>query len=269
MILLGTVALEPNRWATVHDDGRPTVDLSELVGPIAAAGFDGLEVWDRHLTAVPGATAALADAAIPVVVFNSYAGLDPGPVATAARAEAALAATNAGASAVKFNVGSDAAAAAIELESVTAWLADLPVSTRLLCECHPGTWACDDHAATARFLAAAGPPERVGAIVHSYEDPTRLAARFDAYGDRIAHVHLNHLSTAELTVPPLAAVAERFEATASTLQHLGFRGSWTIEFVAGLLTADDRPDRLLTQAEEDLAVARRVLDEVGGWGVAG
>jgi sugar phosphate isomerase/epimerase len=44
-ILLNTIALEPNRWTAGKVPYRPLV---ELLGPIARAGFDALEVWQNH-----------------------------------------------------------------------------------------------------------------------------------------------------------------------------------------------------------------------------
>jgi sugar phosphate isomerase/epimerase len=94
------------------------------------------------------------------------------------------------------------------------------------------------------------------AIVHSHEPPDRVRARFDAYGDRITHVHVNHLDAG--AAPRLADVDVLADRVA-TLRALGFRGSWTIELVHGLLTDRDRPEVLVAQAAEDLGVLRAVL----------
>ena len=52
-VLLGTVALEPNRWRTVDPSGSPVTRLSSWLDQVAAAGFDGLELWERHATTDP------------------------------------------------------------------------------------------------------------------------------------------------------------------------------------------------------------------------
>lgn len=44
--ILGTIALEPNRWTGRRD---PRFSLLSLLEPIRAAGFDKLEVWQWHL----------------------------------------------------------------------------------------------------------------------------------------------------------------------------------------------------------------------------
>ncbi|NQU10138.1 TIM barrel protein [bacterium] len=46
-LILATVALEPNRWSADH---HPAGRLLELLGPVRAAGFDQLEVWQWHAT---------------------------------------------------------------------------------------------------------------------------------------------------------------------------------------------------------------------------
>ena len=52
-VLLGTVAIEPNRWSTVDSSGAPVADLFERAAAISSAGFDGLELWERHLPTMP------------------------------------------------------------------------------------------------------------------------------------------------------------------------------------------------------------------------
>ena len=47
-VLLGSIAIEPNRWATIHADHRATVDLASWMDLIADAGFDGVEVWAAY-----------------------------------------------------------------------------------------------------------------------------------------------------------------------------------------------------------------------------
>lgn len=46
--ILGTIALEPNRWTLYHE---PKTDLIEWLPAIREAGFDKLEVWQWHATA--------------------------------------------------------------------------------------------------------------------------------------------------------------------------------------------------------------------------
>jgi len=253
VVLLGTVALDPNRWGTVTGEREATIAISPWLETIAAAGFDGIELWEPHVRdADAEERGALKHGPLPTVVLNGYAAFED---VDHLRAVAELVACS-GAGAVKANTGRDPARLAAEADSAAHWLGALPDCVRLLLECHHGTSIADDHATAARFLAAVGPPERVQAIVHTHEDPDFVRARFDAYGDRIMHVHVNHLEAG--SVPPLAAVDDLVERVA-LLRSLGFAGSWTIEFVHGLLTGRDRPELLVEQAIVDLGVLRAVL----------
>ncbi|MET0903656.1 MAG: hypothetical protein ABWZ52_10490, partial [Acidimicrobiales bacterium] len=225
VVLLGTVALDPNRWGTVTGRREATILLSPWLEVIDRAGFDGLEVWEPHLSdAGPAERAALLSGPLPTTIVNGYAAFDD----TAHLAVIADLVRASGAVGVKANTGGDPALLDREAAAAAAWLGALPDDVRLLLECHEGTAVADDHDAAARFLAAAGPAHRVQAIVHTHEVADRVRARFDAYGDRITHVHVNHLDAGG--APALADVADLADRIAR-LRSLGFAGSWTIEFV--------------------------------------
>lgn len=255
-MLLGTVALEPNRWGGIDRSRCPTVAVSRLLPEILGAGFDGIEVWEGHLTeADPAEVDAVVDGPLPVSVFNSYVGFDdaePG-----ARDDVARWVRRVGSTAVKFNVGNDPGSVGAYGERVGTWLAAMPDHVRLLCECHEGISVAEDPAVAAAILAAAGPPDRVQAVVHTHEEPDHLRARFDAYGERITHVHVNFLSRAG--APRLTDERDRLAERVELLRSLGFAGTWTIEFVHGVLTDRDEPGALVAQAGDDLAVLRDVL----------
>ena len=256
-VLLGTVALEPNRWATVDPSGAPTTRVSTWLHEIAAAGFDGLELWERHATTDADEAAAILAGPLPVGVWNSYVSFDdPDPTE---RERVAAWVERSGSSAVKFNVGADVAQLDRYAERVASWVALLPPSAVALCECHAGISVAEVPQVAAALFEAAGPPDRVQAIVHTHETPEHLAARFDAYGERITHVHVNHLDPATGRAPRLADRATQLTATVAHLRALGFRGSWTLEFVHGTLTEHDQPALLLAQAEQDLHVLREII----------
>lgn len=238
-VLLGTVALEPNRWRRGE-----AIDLAPFLDDIAAAGFDGIELWERHLS-----DAVLAHP-LPVTIFNTYASFDDADPAR--RRAVASAAEAAGAIGVKFNVGNDPSAVDAYAERVESWL---PPGITPLCECHAGISVAEDPALAAKLFAAAGPS--VGAIVHTHESEAHLRTRFAAYGERIRHAHVNFLD--EGRAPRLADRRDDLAATVALLRSLGFDGSWTIEFVEGTSTERDVPALLLAQAIEDLGVLREVL----------
>ena len=256
-VLLGTVALEPNRWATVDPSGAPAADLAGIARQNTATSCDGLELWERHLPADPAEADAVLAGLPPVLVLNTYAGFDRDDPTTWDAVADGVRTT--GARGVKFNVGADPALEAVYAERV-AMLADrLPDGVVLLCECHEHISIAEDPPVAARILAAAGPPERVGAIVHTHETEAHLRSRFDAYGDRILHVHVNFLDPATMHAPVLSDRVDELVAKVELLRSLGFDGSWTVEFVEGVLTDHDEPGALAAQAAEDLAVLREVL----------
>ncbi len=253
-VLLGTVAIEPNRWGTIRADRSPSVDLAAWFERIAALPIEGIELWEGHLPSLERAAAADAP---PVRVLSSYVSFDdPDP---GARRAVAADARRCGAPAVKFNVGSDVGAEAAYADRLAAWVDDLGERVTAICECHAGTIA-DDPSVAARILDVGGPPARLQALVHTHDDADLIAAEFEAFGERITHVHVNHLDPATLQHPPLGEVQDALGRTVDHLRTLGFHGSWTLEFVNGLLTDRDRPGALLDQAGDDLAVLRPLVD---------
>ena len=259
-VLLGTVAIEPNRWGTVTPDRVPATRLADWVDVIAAAGFDGLEVWDGHLMSANAADVdPILDGSLPIPVFNSYADFGPGDEAAAARVDAARWADRASSRAVKFNVGNDPDDEAGYVERIASWLESLPDDTAALCECHQGISIAEEPDVAARILGRAGPVDRVQALVHTHDAPDLVRAKFDAYGERITHVHVNFLDFGTMQHPTLASQADRLADFHALVTDLGFAGSWTLEFVDGLLTDRDEPGALLEQAAADLPVLRSVL----------
>lgn len=258
-VLLGTVALEPNRWGLLDPSGAPTTRLSAWLDQVAAAGFDGIELWERHATTDPAEATAILAGPLPVTVWNTYASFDE--VDPAGRERAAAWATRCGSRGVKFNVGADPAQLDRYAERLASWVALLPEGTAALCECHAGISVAEAPEVAAALFAAAAPADRVQAIVHTHETVEHLTARFEAYGERITHVHVNHLDPATGRAPRLADRVAELTTTVAHLRSLGFRGSWTIEFVHGTLTDRDRPADLLAQATDDLQVLRTIIGE--------
>ncbi|MEQ8436627.1 MAG: hypothetical protein RIB65_03985 [Ilumatobacter fluminis] len=250
-LLLGTVAIEPNRWGTIRPDRSPETQVTEWADRIRALPVDGLELWEGHLLA--DGMSPIDD--VPVRVLNSYVGFDDDDDAD--RIEIARRARTCGARAVKFNVGNDLAAADAYGERLGRWVDQLGDDVVPVCECHEGISIAENPAVARRVFDLAG--DRVRALVHTHESSDVTAAKFEAFGERIAHVHVNHLDTATFSHPTLAEVEDVLAAKIDQLRSFGFRGSWTLEFVAGLLTTDDHPGALLEQVDTDLAVLRPLL----------
>lgn len=258
-VLLGTVALEPNRWGAIRADRAPSTRLSDWLDRIAALPVDGIEVWEGHLSAVDAAERAqVLGGPVRVRIYNSYVGFDD-PDDRDRRAVAA-AVTESGARAVKFNVGADPTAERDYVKRLASWCELLPDGVAAICECHAGISIAEDPTVAARVLGAAGPPSRIQALVHTHDHADLLTAKFDAYGERITHVHVNHLDPVSQAQPPLAQLEDRLAATVVLLRGQGFTGSWTLEFVTGIGTDRDHPAALLDAAADDLAVLHRILD---------
>jgi sugar phosphate isomerase/epimerase len=256
-VLLGTAALDPNRWGTLELEGGPTIRLSDWLDAIADAGFAGLELWDKHATAAPDAeVAAVLAHRLPIAIFDSHASFDD---ADPTERDALVRwATRSACSRVKFDVGADYDLQDAYAERIAAVLDQLPATTAMLCECHEGISLAGNPLVAAEIFDAAGSPDRVQAIVHTHESSEHLRARFDRYGERITHVHVNYLDFAD-GAPRLADVQHELHAKITLLRSLGFTGTWALEFVAGVMTEADTPDRLMEQAAADLRVLHEVL----------
>ena len=256
-VLLGSAALDPNRWGTLELGGDPTLRLSEWLDGIADAGFAGLELWDKHVTAVPeDEVVEVLGHRLPVVVFASSASFDdPDPTR---RDQLVRWIERTGAGRVMFDIGADYDLQEAHAERIAAVLDQLPTGTTMLCECRQGVSLAENPIVAAEIFEAAGSPQRVQAIVHTHDSSEHLRARFDRYGDRITHVHVNYLDFAH-GAPRLVDIQHELHAKVTLLRSLGFTGTWTLELVAGVMTEADTPDRLLAQAADDLRVLHEVL----------
>ncbi len=257
-VLLGTVAIEPNRWGTVRPDRSPSTRVAEWLDRIAQLPVDGLELWENHLpTAESPDAAAFATSATPIRILNSYVSFDAADPAE--RRAVADAARRCGANAVKFNVGSDPSAIDAYTNRLGAWVEDLD-GIAAVCECHQGISVAEDPTVASRILNGAGSSQLVQALVHTHDAPDLLAAKFDALGERITHVHVNHLDLSTMSHPTLDQVHDELGRAVDTIRRYGFTGSWTLEFVAGLLTSVDHAAALLDQVAADLPILRDLLE---------
>ena len=249
-INLGTIVLEPNRWFGVTQERWATTRISEWLDAIAAAGFDGIELWEAHFRDADGAEQqTIVDHPLPVSVYNTYVAFDDED--DAERLAAAGHVVRTGATKVKWNTGPerDEASLAAYAARLERWAAALP-GVELVCECHDGS-AMDDPVAAARVLSAGS-----NALFHTHDDVEVIRAKFDAYGDRITHVHVNHLSTGS---PTLSEIRPELIEKIALVRDLGFDGTWTLEFVHGTGGDHDQPEPMFAQAVDDLAVLRALL----------
>lgn len=251
-IYLGTVLLEKNRWTA---DKTPSFKVSEWSPRIAAAGFDGLELWENHIAAAaPAEQIALRSVRPRVAIFNTYVTFDD--AGAAGRERAARLITDVRPDAVKFNFGNETSLVSRYVDNLRAWRARLPTGCRLLCECH-GHTVLETPARAAEILRPLDFP--VDIIVHAFGiDENELSAWCSFFGRSLTHIH------AAWNVPgegfkQLDGDAARNRARLEVLRTAGFTGTITVEFTAGVAQPDENIDRLLATATSDLLFLRHAL----------
>ncbi len=255
-IYLATALLERNRWAP--PPRSPTIRVSEWLPRIAGAGFQGVELWENHWRlASEEERAALRASPVPIRIFNSYIPLDAAPPEELAGLTGAVSALSGTLDGIKFNLprgqGAPAGSALRALSQAQA----LPRSVRLFCECHPGTVA--DSPATAAQAFALWPGDRFAAIVHPlFDDAATYAAWLRALEGRIAHAHLQ-LPGKNCRRLALADHRQFAADRLGALLQSGYRGTFTLEFTAGVERPDTPLESLWVNACNDLAVLRGIL----------
>ncbi len=251
-IYIGTVALEPKRWS---GDGTMACRVSEWLDRFAAAGFDGIELWEKHgLLASEADLDALGRASVPVTVFNSYVTFDEAGLTR--RETVAGLIRKLGASAVKFNVGKNPATVEQELDAAVAWGRTMP-GVSLLCECHGGT-PLQEPLDAARLLAGR---TEIGVIVHAFSG-ANLDEWIRRLGDRIVHVHSQYRAETKGFVR-LRDIPELVRERLELLKAGGFGGSFTIEFTEGACKAPENLEATFAAACDDMAFLRQTLIALG------
>jgi sugar phosphate isomerase/epimerase len=266
-IFLGSILLEPNRWTPAR---APSVRISEWSERAAAAGFDGWELWENHYVCVdPQERAALRNGALPVRVFNSYAGFGAPDSAVAAGSFAVLAELPS-VSAVKFNVGNNPDHIDRYRASIASVRATLHDGVRLWCECHPGT-LLEDPSRLEDFVGHATTwPFDV--IIHPFLlTPEAIIRWGKILGGRIKHAHLQMRDAKDpRRFISLAEEPGRVGEYLAALREIGFNGSYTLEFVQSVGTLHDIAATLFEDSVNDLLFLRSKFGAIHRWnGVRG
>jgi len=251
-IYIGTILLEPNR----HKPGRiPSIRVSEWLDRFESAGFHGMELWENHAALVPEEeVTALAQADLPVAVFNSYATFTDADREHTERTTELI--RRLGARGVKFNFCRDAALTDEVVRNVDAWRDTLPEGVRLLCECHPGTIAQTPEQAAALFDRLGR--DRFQVIATPFADPETLPRWFELLGPMITHAHVQ-LRDADGMPQRLDRRPNLVRETLRIMREEGFQGSFTLEFTEGMNRPDENVTDLWRNAVLDLAYLRELL----------
>lgn len=259
MILLATVALEPNRWTSRQSSLR----LSEYAPRAQGAGFDGLELWENHRLQADGEERGKQSGLpLPVVIYNSYAGFTASAADEAARlaATAEIAALHAGG--LKWNVGNDPARRGEYLESAAKWALALPPNFRFLCECHPGTLletpdgARDFLQELKDRVGTRG--ATIGAIWHPLAEGAEATTyRYKALAPFLDHAHIQ--ARVDNAVVSLAHPAVGARDRLHEIAQWGYRGTYTLEFVPGTREPGENPEKLFAAACAELEILKSYL----------
>ena len=252
-VYIGTILLELNRWSSPK---TPTYLVSEWLDRFQEAGFDGMELWEYHVTLCPPEELAKLEASdFPVAVYNSYCDFS-----NESRSEQRAAAgmiRQLDAEAVKFNVGKEPALKDVYLGNLRTWGESLPEDCRLLCECHGGTIVEEPTAASEFFDELRG--DRWQFIVHCLmNDLDRLKEWFSAFGQSITHTHIQMVDEDGKRVR-LESDPKHVKEAIKIMRRAGYRGSFTLEFTEGTSALDENIEDLWKAALDDLSFLKSLL----------
>ena len=209
--ILGTIALEPNRWSRFKD---PKMDLLDLLPLIKDAGFDKVEVWQWHATTRSlNAVRAIKEKGDEVGITFPYIGVYPAFVFDGAdgreqervQADVLDKAEILGTQALKvmlgtFLKGGDATPEQVRLtaERFGAWYRTAKARGIGMCvELHGGTMF-DPVECGIAFMEQH--PELDFTICYQpydFQDTEKALALADRFAGRITHIHLQAPQTPE------------------------------------------------------------------------
>lgn len=243
-ILLGTILIEVNRW----NSKPPAVRVSDWLERFSGAGFDGLELWEYHVTRANSPhdeIRRIKQGRIPVKVFNSYVRF--GPEDKDRRMLIAEYVNELGAEGVKYNLGDRLADLEMYTEALKRWRELLPHRCRLLCECHGRTVMEDPQVARSVLYQL---DDSFQAIVHCFGEPEQLKIWFEHLGDRITHAHVS-VRDQDGHGLRLRDAAERVAQNLRIMKSFDYRGSFTLEFTEGIRREDETPEKSYLSAIDD------------------
>lgn len=226
-IYLGTICMEKNRWA----DGRmPTYPVSDYINRAIGDGFYGMELWQYHYTLATEAEREKLSASGVPFIFNSYISFEERN--DEEYAQIAQAVRSLGATAVKYNLGATGAVKSDilkQIENLKRFAELLPTETRLLSECHANTVMEKPEMAAEIFSKL--DKDRFGAIIHLKTDIEFAEKCYEAYGDRIWHIHCANYKGWDEGYDHINDGTDFAKKNIAYHKGKGFTGNFTVEFV--------------------------------------
>ena len=261
--------LEVNRWTADHQLSCP---LSDLLAPLAQAGFDQLELWQYHISPLDDAgldnlVQKLQAHQIQTPALGAYPTLHlEGAEGHAAETELYRLveyARRLEVNTLKIFPGrlasakADSAAWERSVSRLKTLAAELDRSgMRLTLETH-GNTLCDTLPSTQRLLAALAKTDNLGLCFQPYtdQDTTAALAAYDLLADHIWHIHLQNRTTATKTMTRLAAGDWiDYRILLPHVRAKGFDQILSLEFTADLFPAADKAfevQRVIDNAVDD------------------
>lgn len=254
-IYFGSIAIEANRW---KKENRPVIQFSKWMHQVEAAGFDGIELWQRHYTeANDEEKKELLSHPVPPAIFSSYPTFEDTDESRAIRSEIAKAVVETRARSIKFNLGMDASRQDEYIKEFRKWSETLPPGMQFLYECHPGD--IGDRPDTAKSILRTINNPNIGIIVHPFcITPADLRAWFDNFSGSIRHLHVHQRDESKSFRLLKFAEAQNKEQC-EILRRRNFRGSLTVEFTKGTALEKEDPEEIFKNACADLQFLRENL----------
>jgi len=251
-IYLGSILFEKNCWT---QDREPSIQVSEWLERIAKDGYDGIDLWSKHVwKATPDEQTRLEQAATQIKLFNGYAFLEPDDLAQQDRD--AQFAKQLECQALKYNVGPNPAKRDTYLEQIRAWRTRIPHHITMICECHIGSIV--DTPETAKSFFEEAKLTNHGLMIHPFVPFGRVGDWLETFGPQIQHAHIQTRDSDD-RMAQLTEDLPRVREAISIMKSHDYKGNYTLEFTKGSGIPTENAEDLYTRALQDRATLRDLL----------
>lgn len=263
-VFVSSFLLEPNRW-----NGKgPLLNVAEWIEPIAESGFNGFELWMKHLTLASRSDweaikteSAAHQAEIPML----YAQLpidasEKGRVQREALLDACQFFRP---KVLRFHLGEPLTVdgylgkLAQRLEKAVEVLGDVPRETALVFECQLYPFRKEE-AAQVISAARSGVGREVTLAIRPFEmTGEEFSAAFSLGENAVSHFGLRAKKGKEYV--GLADMPDKTRAVLKQTRQLGFIGPWILETTSGVGAKQEDVVDLFDAAEKDLNFLQEIF----------